>query len=219
MSFYVPFNTDFNATDGTTTTAWADGKLVIEYPPPLDTAPEFQRATAMQRRVRYAVNNTEVQFFFNQTVAEFRNGTFFRYIVPPKNFLINIDNQFNPDGSQTINYSNGTSIFIGTPPVKDETPEQFAQRIVRTESFNGTKTVTYANGTVAVFVNEVFSFYRVAPQQLFVSRKVDNLPDGTIREIFSNGTIRTSFAPPSSLMDELAKSRFVVFEDLNNLKG
>jgi len=65
MSYYVPFTKTFNTTDGTTTTSWIDGKIVIEYPPPLDTAPDFQRATAMQRRVKYALNNTEVQFFFN----------------------------------------------------------------------------------------------------------------------------------------------------------
>jgi hypothetical protein len=62
----------------------------------------------MQRRVRYATNNTEVQFFFNQTVAEFRNGSFFRYIVPPKNFLFNVDTTFNSDGSKVTTYSNGT---------------------------------------------------------------------------------------------------------------
>lgn len=89
-------------------TAFANGNQIIEYPPPQETDTEFQKATAMQRRVRYAANNTEVQFFFNQTVAEFRNGSFFRYIVPPKNFLFNVDTTFNSDGSKVTTYGNGT---------------------------------------------------------------------------------------------------------------
>jgi hypothetical protein len=78
-----------------------------------------------------------------------------------------------------------------------------------------TQTVQYANGTVAVFYNGSFWFYKVAPQQLFVSRQVDNQPDGSIKETFSNGTVRTTFAPPSPQLDELAKSRYMTFEELN----
>lgn len=99
ISFFVPFYLSFNFTDGSNITTWADGKQVVEYPPLPESATEFQKAVAIQRRVRYALNNTEIQFFFNQTIAEFRNGSFFGYIVPPKNFLINVDTTFNTDGS------------------------------------------------------------------------------------------------------------------------
>ena len=77
-SFYVPFSVIINfANDGSNVTLWDDGKMQVDYPPPLESASDYQKATAMKRRVTF--NNTEVQFFFNQTVAEFRNGIFYGY--------------------------------------------------------------------------------------------------------------------------------------------
>jgi hypothetical protein len=54
----------------------------------------------------------------------------------------------NPDGSFEQIFSNGTSIWFSPPPSKNETAEQFVFRIVKIKSFNQTKTVSYANGTV-----------------------------------------------------------------------
>jgi len=54
----------------------------------------------------------------------------------------------NPDGSIEKFFSNGTSQWFAPLPGKNESAEQFAFRVTFTESFNGTKTLTYANGTV-----------------------------------------------------------------------
>jgi len=96
----VPFFLSFNFSDNSNITTWNDGKSVTDYPPPPETATEYQKAVALQRRVKYANNNTEIQYFFNQTVAEFRNGSFFGYIMQPKNFLVTADSIYNTDGSQ-----------------------------------------------------------------------------------------------------------------------
>jgi hypothetical protein len=53
-SFFVPFFLSFNFSDNSNITTWDDGKSVVDYPPPSDTATDFQKAIALQRRVRYA---------------------------------------------------------------------------------------------------------------------------------------------------------------------
>jgi hypothetical protein len=61
----VPFFISFNFSDNSTITTWDDGKSVIEYHPPPETATEYERAVALERRVKFAQNNTEIQYFFN----------------------------------------------------------------------------------------------------------------------------------------------------------
>ncbi len=215
--FFIPFVETINTEDGSKTTSFADGRSVTEFKEPTDTTPDFERYTAMSRSEKFP-NGTTVQSYFNGTVAEMRNGTFFGYRVAPKFFMVKIDTVFNSDGSQQINFSNGTSIWLAPPPPKNETAEQFAFRVTRVESFNLTKIVSYANGTVAIFLNGSLGGYRVQPPTgLFVSRNVEYLADGGVRESFSNGTIRTTFGPASPELDELARARFVVFEELNTV--
>jgi len=56
-------------------------------------------------------------------VAENRNGSFFKFIVPPKDFYIEMKTQLNPDGSFEKFFSNGTNIWYAPPASKNETAE------------------------------------------------------------------------------------------------
>jgi hypothetical protein len=56
-------------------------------------------------------------------VAENRNGSFFKFIVPPKDFYIEMKTQLNPDGSFEKFFSNGTNIYYAPPASKNETAE------------------------------------------------------------------------------------------------
>ena len=60
ISIFVPFFLSFNLSDGSNVTTWDDGRQVVEYPPPLDSATDYQKAVALQRRVRNLQNNTEI---------------------------------------------------------------------------------------------------------------------------------------------------------------
>jgi hypothetical protein len=215
-AIFVPYQVSVNPVDGSTTTRWADGRTSVVFKEPSPDTPDFERYTAMSRNETFP-NGTNVQTFFNGTVAEWRNGSFFGYRVPPKFLIVKIDYSFNPDGSQQINYSNGSSVWLAPPPPKNESAEQFASRVIRIDAFNLTKIVAYANGTVANFTNGTLAGYIVAPPKGFlVYRTVVSLPDGGIRETFSNGTIRTTYGPVPPGLDDLAKARLVVFEDLDN---
>lgn len=115
-------------------------------------------------------NTTQYQYF-NGSVAQFNNGSFFAFTVPPKSFYVTSDTRINPDGSFEISYSNGSYLYIGPPGNKNETAEQFAFRIIKIESFNGTKTVSWANGTIAKYRSDGTMSFVVKPTSLFVTRQ------------------------------------------------
>lgn len=75
--------------DGTKKTEWDDGRYIDEFVKPRETATEFEKATAIERKVGFS-NNTEIVTYFNGSVVENRNGSFFKFIVAPKSFYIEI---------------------------------------------------------------------------------------------------------------------------------
>jgi len=79
--------------------------------------------------------------------------------------------KMNSDGSFEKSFSNGTSYWFAPPPSTNETAEQFAFRINMIEYFNGTKTLTYANGTVINFLSNGTMRVIVAPSSLFITRR------------------------------------------------
>lgn len=76
----------------------------------------------------------------------------------------------NPDGSLEKFLSNGTSFWYAPPPSKNETAEQFAFRVTMVEYFNGSKTLTFANGTVVMYQTNGQMIVKVQPKSYLVTR-------------------------------------------------
>ena len=76
----------------------------------------------------------------------------------------------NTDGSFEKFLSNGTSYWYAPPPSKNETAEQFAFRVTIVEIFNGSKTLTFANGTVVMYQPNGEMIVKVPPKSLFITR-------------------------------------------------
>ncbi len=79
--------------------------------------------------------------------------------------------QLNPDGSFEKFFSNGTNIYYAPPASKNETAEQFAFRVVMVEAFNNSKTLTFANGTVIMYLLNGTMVVKVPPKSLIVTRQ------------------------------------------------
>jgi len=92
-SYFVPYIQDV-LSDGSKTTVWDDGKYIYDNVFPPETASEFEKATAI-RRVDGFANKTEIVTYFNGSVAENRNGSFYRFITPPKSFYIEMKTKMN----------------------------------------------------------------------------------------------------------------------------
>lgn len=81
-----------------------------------------------------------------------------------------MDTKINSDGSFEKSFSNGTSIWYAPPPSKNESAEQFAFRIIMIEYFNGSKTLSFANGTVVMYQQNGPMIVKVQPKSLFITR-------------------------------------------------
>jgi len=120
VSYFIPFTETI--VNGQKWTTWDDGTYINNIAFPEETATEFNKATAIQRVNGFA-NRTEIITYYNGSVAEYRNGIFYNFIIPPKDFYIEMKTQLNPDGSFEKFFSNGTYIRYAPPASKNETAE------------------------------------------------------------------------------------------------
>jgi hypothetical protein len=74
------------------------------------------------------------------------------------------------DGSFEQYFSNGTYRWFAAPASNNESAEQYAFRVVKSEFFNGTKTATFANGTVVQYRPDGSMIYIVKPTSFFITR-------------------------------------------------
>jgi hypothetical protein len=82
----VPFYSKVNE-DGTNSTFWDDGRYIYDYLSAPQNATEFEKATAPCKEEGFP-NKTSIISYFNGTVAEFRDGSFYAFIIPPKSYFI-----------------------------------------------------------------------------------------------------------------------------------
>ena len=144
-------------------------------------------------------------YFRNGTVAQFNNAnfgpsSFVRYVTPPKSYFSWYTTNDYADGTKEFVYSDFVTITKG-PVIPDPAPlnadSNFDyQRNLNTglidsieNRTNGTRFSNYRNGSIAVFQNNKFSSWIVAPKTFWVwCSKIDNPAVDYVERQCTNGT-------------------------------
>ena len=146
-------------------------------------------------------NGTTIVTYRNGTIAAFNDSSFLYYIKAPQSYFYSYE-----DGSYRYVFLNDSRILHFE---KELTAESTLSEIALSIDFwiqfaNGTRNVTYNNGTIALFqVNLTsgepkFVSYVVAPTSFFVDYTDVTLESGIKRRTFENQTVRDIYPEPTS---------------------
>lgn len=200
--------------NNTISIAFANSTQRIVYPPLPANASEYDRAIRPEYRDVF-LNGSSIVKFLNGSVA-FMNSTngFVRYIVRPEYFFGEVIRTNFSDGSYQLQYlKNMSARYYVAPLQANATIKDRALALLYIEKFtNGTMKRAFANGTIAVYQNNILVKYDVKPAYFFKEDAIetsteDVSTDGSKTVYFNNNTVRY-FDSPLNVTDRLYKDCF-----------
>ena len=154
---------------------FANGTSRLIYPPLAPDASDYDKAISPEYKDTF-LNGSSAIKFLNGTVVLMSSASVFKgYIIPPKYFYGDIIRTNFSDGSYQLQYlKNMTVRYFVSPLPTNATKKDRALALLYIDKFtNGTMKRAFANGTIAVYQNNILVKYDVKPSSFFDEDSLD----------------------------------------------